>query len=199
MWALVCAGEDGSAGRLRSEDPLPAGHHGAGKAVANDIDGRACHVHHRIDAQDDEDRLGREMEGGDRRKQDDQHGARHARHTLAGEHQRAHHQELLAERQMNAPGLRDKDAGDGEIERGTVKVEAVSGRDDEGDHAPRHAKGLHVFHGTGQRGLAGRSGKRDRGGLGDRGQKARHGHPEQQSGRQQNSDRKDHQRAVKRQ
>ena len=87
-------------GVLLKGDALPAGHYRAGQAVAEDVHGGARHIHQRVDAEQHRDAFHREMEGRERAGQDHQRGARHAGDAFAGQHQRQHHEELLAEREM---------------------------------------------------------------------------------------------------
>src|SRR5262245_56876448 len=93
------------------EDPFPASDNRGGNAVAHDVDGRPPHVEDLVDAEENGGALEREAELREGRRQDDQRGAGHARHTFAGEHQREHHDELLTEGHRHAGKLRDEDTG----------------------------------------------------------------------------------------
>ena len=99
-----------------AEFAFPAGNDGAGEAIAGDVDGGASHVDEGVDAKDDEDRLGGEMEGGGGREEDDEHGARNSRDTLAGKHEREDHEQLLRPGHVNAGGLGDEDGSEREVE-----------------------------------------------------------------------------------
>ena len=191
--------ENHGIGQLGTEDTLPFGDNGACQAVSHNVHRRASHVHQRVDAENDEDGLCRQMKGGRGGQEHHQRSPWPPGDPLAGEHQGRHHQKLLTEGQMNARGLRHKDAGYRKIERGPVQIEAVPGRDDERHHATRHAERLHGLHGTRQRGFTGRRGERDRSGLRDSGEKSRNRDPEKQRRRQQYENAKQRQRPVQRQ
>ena len=88
---------------------FPAGDYGAGQTVAGYVDGGASHVDKGIDAEDNENRFGWEMEargGGEKNKEG---GARYAGNAFAGKHERKNHQELLRPAHVNAGGLRNED------------------------------------------------------------------------------------------
>src|ERR1035437_8053384 len=134
------------------EFAFPAGDDGGGQAVADYVHGGTAHVHQRIDAEDHQDGGGGNVKRGSRRQQNHQGGARNAGDSLAGEHERGQHDDLLTERKMDAGGLGGEDGGHGEVDAAAGHVEAVAGGDDEGDDPARAAELLHVFHGEGQRG-----------------------------------------------
>ncbi len=93
--------------------------------------------------------------------EDDQRRARHGRNALAGEHQRQHHDELLAQRQLHARRLGHEHRRHREVERRAIEVERVAGGQHEGDDAARHAELLHVLEGERQRRLGRRGGEGD--------------------------------------
>ena len=98
--------------RLRAErDTFPARDHRRGQAVSQHVHRGARHVHERIDAENERHTFRREVEAGHRRSQDHERGAGHVGDALTGQHQCQHHQELRAERQMQARGLGHEDRG----------------------------------------------------------------------------------------
>jgi len=109
--------QDDRRGRFFFEHSLPFRHDNAGQTVADNVDHGTRHVVECVNAEDDEDGLGWEMEGGCCCQQDDQSGTGYAGYTFAGQHERHHHQQLLAKREMHARGLGYEDAADGKIER----------------------------------------------------------------------------------
>ena len=89
---------------------FPPRDHDRRQAVAEHVDRGAQHVEQRVDAEDHEHRLGGQAERRHRAHQDHERAARHAGDALAREHQRQQQQQLLAEGQLDAGGLRDEDA-----------------------------------------------------------------------------------------
>jgi hypothetical protein len=63
---------------------FPARHHRRGQAVAYHVDGSACHVHHRVDAQQHHHALQGQLKLAQRSGQNHQRRARHPGHALAG-------------------------------------------------------------------------------------------------------------------
>jgi hypothetical protein len=86
-----------------------------------------------------------------------QRGARNAGHSLAGEHEGQHHEQLVGESKPDSGGLRHEDRGQREVERGAVEIETVAGGDDETHNVLGHSEALHVFESQGQGRFAGRS------------------------------------------
>src|SRR5207253_453885 len=84
-----------------------------------------------FDAENDEDRLRGQVEAADRAEQDDERRARHAGDPFAREHQRQQQQELLADGHLDARRLRHENRGERQVERRSIEVERVAGRDDE--------------------------------------------------------------------
>src|SRR5262245_31120836 len=162
----ISGGLRGIAGRERLhlrvvEDAFPPSDDHRGNAVTHDVHGRSPHVEDLVDAEEDGGALEREAELCERRREDDQRGAGHARHTLAGEHQRQHHDELLAEGHWHASQLSDEDTGQREVQRRAVEIEAVTGRQHEPHDVLRHAEAFHHLERLRQRGLRARGGERD--------------------------------------
>jgi len=69
-------------------------------------------------------------EHGHRRQQNNQRCAGHAGHTFAGQHQRAHHEDLLLPAHGYTRGLGDENRRQRKIECRTIQIEAVAGGDD---------------------------------------------------------------------
>ncbi len=72
---VVRAGQDCFAGKFGAEDAFPAGDHDRGQAVADDVDRGAGHVGEGVNAEDDEDGFGGQVEGGGGGQQHDERGA----------------------------------------------------------------------------------------------------------------------------
>jgi hypothetical protein len=96
----------------------------------------------------------RQAEGREHASQNHQRGARDPGHTFAGQHQGQHHQQLLAQRHVDARGLRYEDRSQGEIQRAANQVEAVAGGNHKGHDMFGHTELLHVFERQRQCGLA---------------------------------------------
>src|ERR1017187_7206874 len=101
------------------------------------------------------------MERRQRAGQDHQRGARDAGYAFAGEHEGQHHQQLLAEREVYAGGLRHKNGGQREVQRASIQVEAVAGGEHEAHDVLGYSKPLHVLQCEGQGSLARRGGEGD--------------------------------------
>src|SRR5690349_18628453 len=84
------------------EHAFPPRDDGRRNAVAHHVHGRAAHVHDLVDAHDDSGTLERQPELRQRRREHNQRCPRHAGDTLARQHQRQHHDDLLTERHVNA-------------------------------------------------------------------------------------------------
>src|SRR4029450_6167499 len=112
----MSGGLRGIAGRGRLhlrvvEGACPTSNDGRGDAVAHDVHGRPTHVHDLVDAEENRGPLEREAELREGGGEHDQRRARHTRPAFAGERQREHHDELLAEGHRDAGQLRHEDTG----------------------------------------------------------------------------------------
>src|SRR5580692_5592597 len=118
-------------GRQLAQNMLRACDDGRCRTVADYIHGRPSHIHQGIDSQNQHDRREGNMDGTGRGHEDDQYGARYACYTFAGQHQRSKHGNLLADAEVNPPGLSYEYSGHGEIDGRAGQVKTVSGRDHE--------------------------------------------------------------------
>ena len=109
----------------------------------------------------------------------DERRARHAGDALARQHQRQHHDHLLAEGQLDAGELRDEHARERQIQRRAVEVEAVAGRQHEADDVLRHAEALHHLERLRQRRFAAGGRERDQERLADGAQEREERHADQ--------------------
>ena len=85
------------------------------------------------------------LEHGHDRRDHDQARARHAGHALRGYHQHQQHRDFLAERQVDAIGLRDEDRREGHVHHRAVEIERIAERKDEARDARRHAEPVERF------------------------------------------------------
>jgi hypothetical protein len=74
---------------------FPAGDYDAGEAIAEDVDRGAAHVHELIDGEEEEERLGGEMEGRCDGKDDDERSAGDSSGAFAADEQGEEHYGLL--------------------------------------------------------------------------------------------------------
>src|SRR5258707_6173145 len=105
----LCSGLQGC-GFLTWEFVFPARDDYGGQAVAEDIYSGAAHVHELIDGEEEEERLGGEMEGRGGGENDDERGAGYAGRAFAADEQREEHDRILLRREVDVRCLRD--AGD---------------------------------------------------------------------------------------
>src|SRR6516162_1340159 len=101
--ALLCC-----AVNRRGELVLPASDDHAGEAVAEDIDGRAAHVHELINPKEKKKRLRRQMKGSGCSQDDHQGCTRYAGRAFAANQKSKQHNRLLADGEMNVRSLRNK-------------------------------------------------------------------------------------------
>lgn len=144
---------------LVAELALPAGHNRAGHHVAENVNGRAGHVHEGINSQDQRQGLKRDVGVAEGSDQDNEGSTGHGGNTLGGQHQGKHHNDLLTDGLVHTSNLGTEHGGQGEVEGGTVQVEGVTSGDDKGDDLWRAAESDHVLHGLGEGRLGGGSGK----------------------------------------
>ena len=125
---------------------FPAADHHGGDAVADEIGQRAAFAHELVDAEDDGDRLDRDIRhDGERGGERDEAGAGDAGRALRrqhGDHQNAH---LLAERDRRVGGLRQEQRRQGHIDVGAIEIEAIAGRDHEPHDRFRGAEAFHFL------------------------------------------------------
>src|ERR1700674_3729867 len=143
---------------------FPAGDHDAGEAVAKDVDGGWTHVHELIDGEEEEERLGREVEGRGGGEDDDEGGASYSGGAFAADEQGEKHDGLLRDGEMDAGGLGDEDQRQGLVKTGAIEIETVAGGENEGAGIAGAAEGFHFFHGARQGGFGAGGGE----GNGDR-------------------------------
>ncbi len=106
---LVCSiGSDGAAAAERSTPSQRATTAAAMQLPSRLTDVRAMSISASAPSSSATPESGRPNEC-QRSGQDHQRRARHRGHAFAGQHQRQHHQELLAERHVDARGLRDEE------------------------------------------------------------------------------------------
>ena len=151
---------------------FPSGDYGGCHAVAEDVHAGAAHIDEGVNAEDHEDGGGGDVQAAGGGQQDDQDCAGNAGDALAGEQEGCEHDELLADSEVNSSDLSGEDGADGEVDAGAGHVEAVAGRDDEGDNPAGDAEGFHALHGEGECCLGGGGGEADGGGFGDGGKEA---------------------------
>lgn len=104
------------------------------KGVTEDIDGDEARRHQAMDTEDETDRRNRHRAG--RRERGNEHHNRRAGDAGAafrGDQQDAQQRDLLADRKIDARGLREKDRSGGEVQAGSVVIESISRREDEAD------------------------------------------------------------------
>ncbi|GCC46640.1 hypothetical protein chiPu_0030770, partial [Chiloscyllium punctatum] len=120
--------------------------HDTGDAVADQVGQCAALAHELVDADQDGDRLNRNI-GHDRQRRGerDEAGAGDAGRALRGDHGDAENAELLPNRQMGVGGLRQEQRRQRHVDVGAVEIETVAGRHHKADHRARGAKMLHLL------------------------------------------------------
>src|SRR5471030_2236385 len=132
---------------------FPTGDDQYGQSVADHVECGARHVHHTVDTGDERQAFQRNAHAAQGSQQDDEGHTRHTGDTFGGHHQGQHQHQLLADRQVNAVQLGDKDRRDALIQGRTVEVERVAGRYHKAADGLRRAVSFHLLDDARQHGF----------------------------------------------
>ncbi|MNF33664.1 hypothetical protein D3C84_144840 [compost metagenome] len=131
-----------------------------GQGVADHVQCGTRHVHDAVDTGDERQTFQRNTNAAQSSQQYHEGHARYTGDAFGGDHQGQNQQQLLADRQVDAVELGNKDGGDRLVQGRTVEVERITGRHHEAADGFRCAVGFHLLDHAWQHGF------RRRGGVG---------------------------------
>src|SRR5205823_8165954 len=144
---------------------FPARNHHASDAISKNRYGGAAHVHELINREQQKKWFHGQVKRSGSCKDNQEGSPGHPGGSFTAQEKRQNHYGLLAEREMHARRLRDKNERERLIEARAVHIEAVARGQNERDDLPRNAKRFQFLHGDGQSGFRAGGGKAQRDGF----------------------------------
>ena len=144
------------------EGTVEAGHDDRSQGVAEKVHHGPPNVHQAVDAEQQRQTLvGKDVGRGEGGGQDHQRGSGDAGPALGRHDQGQQDPDLLPQVEVYPVGLGDEQRGDGQVDGGTVEIEAVARGHDEAHHGPLAAEALQLLHSWQQHRFCGRRPEHD--------------------------------------